>query len=160
MHTFIGRENFFVKGQVYQRINESCSIVIYKEPLIKVFVHQCWYVLTTIHFHTSTRSWTYLRRRIWRCRRSLWLSLFQSSTSAGASLPPCRWKHFYWRNNMSKTDVALWCYKWTDWVWDVRGEFNNPRHGNFPLKGPPPPLGPPRTRFFWKVSGNFLTDDP
>ena len=39
----------------------------------------------------------------------------------------------------------------------VRGGFNNPRHGNFPLKGYPPP-GPPRTRFSRKVSGNFLTE--
>ena len=39
----------------------------------------------------------------------------------------------------------------------VRSGVKNPRHGNFPLGGFPPP-GPPRTRFFRKVSGKKLTE--
>ena len=39
-----------------------------------------------------------------------------------------------------------------------REGFKNPRHGNFPLRGYPPPPGPPRTRFFRKVSGKKLTE--
>ena len=44
----------------------------------------------------------------------------------------------------------------------LREGFNNPSHGNFPLRGYPPPIPPPpvppRTRFSRKVSGNFLTE--
>ena len=40
----------------------------------------------------------------------------------------------------------------------IREGFKNPRHGNFPLGGGVPPPGPPRTRFFRKVIGNFLTE--
>ena len=39
----------------------------------------------------------------------------------------------------------------------IRGGVKNPRHGNFPLGGYPPP-GPPRTRIFRKVSGKKLTE--
>ena len=40
----------------------------------------------------------------------------------------------------------------------VREGFKNPRPGNFPLGGFPPPPGPPRTRIFRKVSGKKLTE--
>ena len=49
--------------------------------------------------------------------------------------------------------IAHWLYHPCNLL---RSGVKNPRHGNFPLGGVPPP--PPRTRIFRKVSGKKLTE--